>query len=600
MKEKKAIRALVPLIKLYPWFIPSIISLGVLSSLAEGLGITMFIPFLQSLNQSVHQSTSTNFLIEFASGLFSFLPSGSRPLIIPLFIFGCILLKNLLACGNLTLFGWFNSRISHRLRSDTFSQLLSSSGSYLDTVDSGTLLNTLATETWRTSEALESLVKLIINGCTVVVFSILLLLISWQLTLLVGLIMVLISIIIQFLTRRVKVLGIEAVESNATLAKRMHQGVVGIRDIWAFGRERFEQERFDRASELVRSTFMKLGILSGVVNPLYEVLSAFLVLGILVVVLLQDRTALPILLTFLLMLYRLQPQVQQLGSNRVRFLSLVASVREVISFLDYSDKHYISSGWIPFQGLKHAISLESVSFRYNSQRDLALRDISIVIPQGKTTALVGPSGAGKSTLVNLICRFYEVTEGAIFADGRPLLELDLASWRSRIAIVSQHSHIFNATILENIAYGRLDAKEEEVVAAAKQAHAHEFIQPLTRGYDTCVGEQGIRLSGGQRQRIALARAIVRNPDILILDEATSSLDIISENLIQEALNALKQDRTVIIIAHRFSTIEQADEIVVLKDGCVVEQGHLRNLMQLNGLFARLYRLQHSNTKSKPL
>jgi subfamily B ATP-binding cassette protein MsbA len=247
-----------------------------------------------------------------------------------------------------------------------------------------------------------------------------------------------------------------------------------------------------------------------------------------------------------------------------------------------------------------AISLESVSFQYNSQRDLALRDISIVIPQGKTTALVGPSGAGKSTLVNLICRFYEVTEGEILADGRPLRELDLASWRSRIAIVSQQSYIFNATIMENIAYGRLDATEEEVVAAAKQAHAHEFIQPLTRGYDTCVGEQGIRLSGGQRQRIALARAIARNPDILILDEATSSLDIISENLIQEALNALKQDRTVIIIAHRFSTIEQADEIIVLKDGCVVEQGHLRNLMQLNGLFAGLYRLQHSNTKFKPL
>jgi subfamily B ATP-binding cassette protein MsbA len=251
-------------------------------------------------------------------------------------------------------------------------------------VDSGTLLNTLATETWRTSEALESFVKLIINGCTVVVFSILLLLISWQLTLLVGLIMVLISIIIQFLTRRVKVLGREAVESNATLAKRMHEGLVGIRDIWAFGRERFEQERFDRASKLVRS-----------------------------MVLLQDRTALPILLTFLLMLYRLQPQVQQLGSNRVRFLSLVASVKEVISFLDHSDKQYISSGWIPFQGLKQAISLESVSFQYNSQRDLALRDISIVIPQGKTTALVGPSGAGKSTLVNLICRFYEVTVGAV-------------------------------------------------------------------------------------------------------------------------------------------------------------------------------------------
>jgi len=510
-------------------------------------------------------------------------------------MFGSILLKNFLAYSNIALFAWLNSSISHRLRSGTFNQILSVSGSFLDTTDSGRLLNTLATETWRTSEALEAFVKLLINACTVLVFASLLLLISWPRTLLIGVLMTLVFISTQLLMRRVKVLGKHAVESNATLFKRMHEGLMGIREIWAFGRGTYEQERFDSASKRVSRIFRKLGMLSGAVNPLYEVLSALIVLGILAVGLLQDRTSLPILLTFLFMLYRLQPQLQQLDGNRVKLLSLAGSVKDVMSFLDRSDKLYIRSGRVTFEGLQEAISLKSVNFRYNLQDDFALRNISVVIPKGKTTALVGPSGGGKSTLVSLICRFYDVTEGEIYADGCRLREFDLESWRSRIAIVSQNSHIFNTTVLENIAYGRLEATEAEVIGAAKQAHAHEFIAQLPQVYYTNLGDRGIRLSGGQRQRIALARAIVRNPEILILDEATSAMDSISEHLIQEALNTLKLNRTVIIIAHHFSTIQKADQIIVLEDGHVVEHGDLPGLLQRDGLFKKLYQLQYLNT-----
>ena len=597
MQEAKAIKTLLPLLKLYPWSIPIIIVLGSLSSLSEGLGISLFIPLLKSLNDTTSRSFSGDWFGEFLNRLFIHVSSNHRLLIITLCIFGSILLKNFLSYGNVILFSWFNSQIGHRLRSGIFKQFLSVNYSFLESTESGKLMNTLSTETWRTSQALSVLVNLIISACTIFVFVILLLLISWQLTLLVTVFMVLISISIQSVTRRVKNLGQQAVQANSTLASRMWEGLAGMKVIRAFGREPYEQERFDQASKEVRSTFLKLDMLSGTVNPLSEVLSAFLLLCILVIALLQDRTALPTLLTFIFILYRLQPQVKQLDSARVGLVALMSSVEDVMSLLDRSDKPYIRSGQIPFRGLSQAISFECVTFCYNPLEKPALQDTSICILQGKTTALVGPSGAGKSTLIGLICRFYDVTSGKIYVDDCPLQQLNLTDWRSRIAIVSQDVHIFSATVRENIAYGRLDAKEDEIVVAAKLANADEFINQLPKGYDTKVGDRGIRLSGGQRQRLALARAIVRNPEILILDEATNALDSISENLIQEALSTLSQNRTVIVIAHRLSTIEQADQIIVLESGRVIEQGNLQHLLKLKGLFAKLYHLQYRNAQS---
>ena len=499
------------------------------------------------------------------------------------------------ACySNGILFAWLNSRIGHRLRSGIFQQFLSVSYSFLESNESGKLMNILASETWRTSQALSTLAGLIITTSTIAVYTGILLLISWQLTLTVCVLMVLISFGIQFVTRSVKTLGEQAVEANSTLATRMWEAFAGMKVIRAFGRESYEQNRFDAVSKKVRRTFFKLDVISGSVGPISEVLSVVLLICILVIALLQDRSNLPTLLTFIFILYRLQPQAKQLDGARVGLMALTSAVAEVMSLLDSSDKPYIRSGHISFNSLKQGIYFKTVNFSYNSKEKPALQDISICIPPGKTTAIVGPSGAGKSTLIGLICRFSDVTSGEIYIDDCALRELNLTDWRNQIAIVSQDVYMFTSTVLENIAYGSLDATENEIIAAAKLANAHEFISQLPQGYDTKVGDRGVRLSGGQRQRIALARAIVRNPQILILDEATNALDSISEHLIQEALNTLSQNRTVIVIAHRLSTIEQADQIIVVNEGRVIEQGNLQQLLEQDGMFSQLYRLQYRN------
>jgi ABC-type multidrug transport system fused ATPase/permease subunit len=597
MNEAKVIQSLWSLLKLYSWGIPAIVTLGIFSSISEGLGISLFIPLLQSLEQPNSSATQGGFLLNNFNQLFSRFSSNDRLIIIALAIFCTIFLKNCISYSNTTLLAWLNSRVGHRLRSGIFNQLLSVSYSFLETQESGKLLNTLASETWRTNQALVVLVNLITSICTISVFTVLLLLISWKLTLLVALGLGIVSTIIQLVTRKAKNLGKDAVEGNKVLGSRMWEGLTGMKLIRSFGRESYEQERFDIASKEVRNTFFKLDLLSGVVNPLSEILAVILLLSILVIALHQDRSSLPSLLTFIFILYRLQPQVKQLDGYRLSLVALSGSVEDVMSLLDRNDKSYIYSGEIPFEGLRQAISFEAVSFCYNAHDKAAVEDISICIPRGKTTAFVGPSGAGKSTLIGLLCRFYDVTEGEIYVDGCALRQLNLDDWRNRIALVSQDVHMFSATIRENIAYGRLKAAEEEVIAAAKLANAHEFISQFPYGYETIVGDRGVRLSGGQRQRIALARAIVRNPEILILDEATNALDTISENLIQEALNTLSQNRTVIVIAHRLSTIEQADQIIVLEKGRVIEQGNLQHLLKLNGLFAKLYQLQYGSAQT---
>jgi ATP-binding cassette, subfamily B, bacterial MsbA len=593
MHEVKAIRSLLPLLQRYRWTIPVVVGLSLLSSGLEGFGISLLIPFLQSFDPAA-QSASSNLLIGFLNRLFGQFSMQQRLVIIPFCIFCCIFLKNGLIYGNALLLSGLNARIGHQLRSRVFRQLLSVSDRCLEEYDYSQLSNLLTTETWNTTRAVGYLFGLIANLCTLLVFFVILQLISWQLTLIVGLVMGGISLCIQWITRAAKHVGQQAVTANTALAGRMWEGLTGMRVIRAFGHEAYEQERFDRISQQVQQAFLKLDVISAAINPTYEVLSALVLLTLLAIALSQNQVSLPTLLTFLFILYRLQPQVQQLDAARVGLLSWSSAVRDVTDFLRRDNKNYIVSGTQPFRGLQHSLNFHEVSFAYNAQDKLALDRLSLEIPAGKTTAIVGPSGAGKSTLINLICRFYEPTTGALSVDDLPLAELDLTTWRDRIAIVSQEVYIFNTTVRENIAYGRLDATDSEIVAAAQLANAEPFIQDLPQGYETPVGDRGLRLSGGQRQRIALARAIVRNPEILILDEATNALDSIAENLIQDALNALSQDRTVIIIAHRLATIEHADQIIVLQNGRLVEQGNLERLLSQDQLFAQLYRLQNRN------
>lgn len=598
IKDIQTIKQLVPLFRMYPWSIPVLVLLGILSSLSEGLGISLLIPFLQGTIQHSADSSSSRSFAAIFDRIFSIFPTEQQLLIIPLCIFLSILFKNLLLYTNQSLFIRINAQINHQLRAKTFQQLLRVNFKYLDQQNSGKLLNLIAKETWQTARALETLVNLMICFCTILVFTTLLFLISWQFTCMVGVAALLISYLVQLVVRRVDRLSPSAVQANAVLTDRMYEGLAGIRTIRAFCREDDEQHRFDQASDRVRSVFSDLEILGAAVGPLYETLSAFLVITVLILSLYTHRATVPSLLVFLFMLYRLQPQVQILSNYRVTLRSLDSSVREIVSFLDCSDKPYPTLGHLPFRGLKQAIEFRAVGFQYNPGDRWALQNASLIIPQGKVTALVGTSGAGKSTLVNLICRFYEPSIGKVYVDGFPLNHLNLVDWRNHIAIVNQEVHIFSSTIRDNIAYGAPQASDADILAAAKQANAHEFISQLPKGYDTPVGDRGFRLSGGQRQRIALARAMLCNPDILILDEATNALDTISEHLIQEALDRFGRDRTVIVIAHRLSTIEQADQIVVLDQGQVVEQGSLSALLHQDGLFAQLYRLQYRHAISQ--
>jgi subfamily B ATP-binding cassette protein MsbA len=371
----------------------------------------------------------------------------------------------------------------------------------------------------------------------------------------------------------------------------MVEGIEGMKIIRAFGRESYEKKRFDRTSDKLSKLLTRVGIINGLIHPVYEILAAALLVFILLITF-QNTDNLATFMVFIFVLYRLQPKVKDLDRARIHLVSLGAAVEDVNDLLRREDKPYQIPGSKPFTGLKKSISFERVTFHYNLADEPVLKDISLAIPAGKTTAIVGTSGAGKSTLIKLILRLYDCSAGDIRIDDLSLQELNLTAWRSKIALVSQDVYVFNTTVRENIAYGSLEATDAEIESAARRADAYDFIQKFPNGFETIVGERGVRLSGGQQQRISLSRAIVRNPHVLILDEATNALDSISESMIQTTLETFGKDRTVIVIAHRLSTIEYADHIIVLEDGCVREQGNLQQLIELDGLFARLYRIQN--------
>ena len=588
----RALKALFPLLRLQRWMLSVIIILGVLTAFSEGLSISLLVPLIQN-----QMGTADAGVIGRMTALFQGIPAGKRLWWIGVSILILVVLKNILSYSYSLLFQWVNASISHRLRCGIFHQLLSVSQSYLDANDSGKLLNTLGTDTWRVSSAFAVLANMIINACMTLTLGSLLLLISWKLTLITGCLLLLISQIVQRLTGRAKQLGLQATAASATLSQRMLETFHGLRLVRAFGRESHEQNRFDVASGTVRKIFWKLESISALVHPLSEVLTASLLLGIVAVMAMRAPGQMATSFTFLILLYRLQPRIKQFDSDRVALNAFSASVEEVRRLLDETDKPYLRSGARVLNSIEKGIVLENVSLYYGSGKGPALDQVTCSINIGETTALVGPSGAGKSSLISLVCRFYDPSSGRLLIDGIPLQELDLAWWRSQIAVVSQDVHLFNASVAENIIYGKLDATREELLEAARKAHALEFIEDLADGFETVLGDWGLLLSGGQRQRVALARAFIRDPQILILDEATNSLDLISETVVQDALEEFGRGRTVVIIAHRISTIEHADKVIVLDAGKVVETGSVTQLLATGGLFSRFYALQLRKRRS---
>ncbi|AFY46350.1 ABC-type multidrug transport system, ATPase and permease component [Nostoc sp. PCC 7524] len=491
--------------------------------------------------------------------------------------------------------------LGDRLRKSIFEQLQSFQLSYFAKTRSGELVNSITTEIERIRQAFSSAAFLFTRSLTASVYLFSMFLMSWKLTLLSTMLFSLLAVGLSNLNTRVRETSFGMTVANGNFASTAVEFINGIRTVHAFGTQNFERDRYYKASNQVVSSSTKVIISWTLVKPIAEATATTVLIGMIILAftnfVAHGELQVSSLLTFFFVLFRLVPFIQDINGTRAFLSSLQGSADNIKNLLKKDDKPYFQNGKIKFTALKRSIDLVSVDFGY-SPDNLILHDITLSIEKGKTTALVGASGAGKTTLADLIPRFHDATEGNVYLDDIDIRKFEINSLRRKIAVVSQDTFIFNTSVWKNIAYGTLEATKEEIREAAQLANALEFILEMPEGFDTQLGDRGVRLSGGQRQRLAIARALLRNPEILILDEATSALDSLSERLIQDSLEKLSAGRTVIAIAHRLSTIAKADKVVVLEQGRIVEQGGYQELLEQKGKLWKYHQMQYETSQSE--
>src|SRR5438094_498671 len=417
---------------------------------------------------------------------------------------------------------------------------------------------------------------------------------DWRLTLL-SIVVIPLSVypMIRF-GNRLRRIATTGQERTADMSTALQETLTGIRIVKGFTQEATEDQRFARINQAYFRTWMKSTQVSAITSPVLETVGILGVAGIIWYggsQVIHGAMTPGTFFSFLTAVFLMYNPIKRLASANNNIQQALAAAERVFAVLDVETEAATDTGVRGLDGVQPSMELRGVSFRYDGVEAWALRDISLTVRAGEVLALVGSSGAGKTTLVNLIPRFYDPTEGALLIDGVDLREIRLAALRGQIGIVSQETLLFDDTVRNNIAYGRDEISDDAINEAARAAYAHEFVVKLPNGYDTLIGENGVKLSGGERQRLAIARALLRNPPILILDEATSSLDTESERMVQMALANLMQGRTTFVIAHRLSTVQRADRIAVLAGGRLVEIGRHDDLLARGGTYQRLYQMQ---------
>ncbi|MFZ4555626.1 MAG: heterocyst formation ABC transporter subunit HepA [Pseudanabaena sp.] len=488
-----------------------------------------------------------------------------------------------------------DASFADRMRKSMFEQLISLSLGYYSQTRSGDLVNCLNSEIATIQRGFGAASAFAIRGSTLLVYIVAMFLISWQLSISALILFGMLSVMISSFVVRVREASFPVSQAGADFTSSGIELISAMRTIQTSSTQNFERTRFYNVSEKVKLALFKLNKAVDLIRPLAEAISTTILISVIIVGFnlfvvggsLQPSS----LLTFMFVLFRMMPLVEQVNGLRVEIGSYGGSIDKIKQILKTEDKVYLKNGNVEFENLQHSIDFINVSFGYTEQT--ILQDINLSIKSGETTALVGTSGAGKTTLADLIPRLYDPTQGMILVDGIDMRNLDIDSLRRKMAIVSQDTFIFNASVRDNIAYGLGDIEEDQLRLVASQANALEFILEMPEGFETKLGDRGVRLSGGQRQRIAIARAILRNPNVLILDEATSALDSVTERLIQESLEELSKGCTVIAIAHRLSTIVSADKIVVLEKGRIIEQGSYQELIDQRGALWKYHQVQNS-------
>ncbi|WP_017316829.1 heterocyst formation ABC transporter subunit HepA [Mastigocladopsis repens] len=564
-----------------------------LAATFEGISVGFLLSFLQSL-------TEPNAAPETGIGILDVFLKSYASIINPLYVISILILLSTWARAGFNYFAAIYTEsaqlnLADRLRKQIFEQLQALPLGYFTEARSGEIVNTMTTEIERLKQGFSGIAFVFTRALVVTVYFICMFLISWQLSIISVLVFSLMAVGLTTLNARVRESSFGISTANGQFNSTALEFINAIRTVHAFGTQEFERQRFYKMSQNLLRASIKVVYAWTIVKPIAEGIAMTVLISLIIISFTQFALPVSSLLTFFFVLVRVVPSLQDINGTLAYLSTLLGSLGNIQELLREDNKTYFQNGNIEFPGLQRSIDLVSVDFGYNPS-NIVLHNITLTVERGKMTALAGGSGAGKTTLVDLIPRFYDATEGHVFIDGVDVRQFEVNSLRRKMAVVSQHTFIFNTSVWENIAYGTTGATQAQIREAARLANALEFIEEMPEGFDTVLGDRGSRLSGGQQQRIAIARALLRDPEILILDEATSALDSVSERLIQESIEKLSVGRTVIAIAHRLSTIAKADKVVVLEAGRIVEQGNYQDLLQRRGKLWKYHQMQHETGK----
>jgi subfamily B ATP-binding cassette protein MsbA len=482
-----------------------------------------------------------------------------------------------------------------RMRVDIFSQVSKLHIGYFSSERKGDLMSKMTNDVQEVENTIVQSLRVVFREpATIILYFAVLFLMSVKLTLFTILIIPISGAIIGGITRRLKKSAVQSQESLGRIVNILDETLGGMRVIKAFNAERFMKAKFDQETDFYSDVNVNMARKNELASPISQFLGVTVVAGILVYgggLVLSGNSDLGAsdFITYIIIFTQVLNPAKEISRSVSNIQRGIASAERIFQVIDTPSNISSPVKPEPLKGFHESIEFKNINFAY--EETTILKQINFTLNRGKTIALVGPSGGGKSTLADLVPRFYDPTEGQILLDGVDLRQFELTDLRGLMGIVTQESILFNDSVFNNIAFGVAGATESEVIEAAKIANAHEFIEKLENGYHTSIGERGSKLSGGQKQRISIARAVLKNPPILILDEATSALDSESELLVQEALTKLMKNRTTLVIAHRLSTIQHADEILVIERGEIVQRGSHQELSQSEGLYQKLSSIQ---------
>lgn len=554
------------------WAAPMLVALGFAASLAETLGITLVVVFLYAVIGQGADVPMAGWPLDWIfAAVRTHLGAHGGSAVIAAGIFVLITMKAGLGLAYSVVSSGVRNRLSEVVRNGLHRQFLEVPYGEIRRHDQGDLLNLLATSSWSIADACMSVTRVLINLCSIVVFGAFLLGLSWRLTAIAAVGSIVLFLALHLLADRARRLGARSREINESLAARTLVVLQGMRTIRAFAQETRYQGDFEHASAEARATGFALERLYALINPATEI-GYFALLCLIVAVAEAFGTPFATTLACVALLYRLQPHMRELEGHLLHLAQLEPEMRSVLAMLGRPGTPGAPGGAIRFDGLREGVRFEAVTFTHPGAARPALLGASFTIPAHGITAIVGESGAGKTTIVNLLLRLYAPDSGSILVDGVPLERVSRADWLTRLAVAGQDVELVEGTIEENIRMSRPEAPAEELRAAAAAAGALGFIEAQTDGFDSWIGQQGLNLSGGQRQRIGIARSVLRDPELLILDEATNALDAALEDDIRARLRHAFAGRTMLLVTHRLETALTADHVIRVQDGRIVAAG----------------------------